>query len=203
MGASGGDRRCNTLTLSAHWQRRHGDPLASGQRWYCPVCSARYKTGSGVLVEFVGGDASYYLRADFPPKALQEVKWASVQRGHANAITPEALLAAIPDAAPASACYTRRVEGLILNGRELTSVYLYDMDALDRIPRLDWTALLERGNPGRTVAAAGALPGPTGMGPRPELGERTWVAPGFAKGLTSIMKDISNYKCWINNLQIR
>ena len=26
-GRKWGDRRCNTLTLSAHWQRRHGDPL--------------------------------------------------------------------------------------------------------------------------------------------------------------------------------
>ena len=172
-GRKWGDRRCNTLTLSAHWQRRHGDPLATGQRWYCPVCQARYKTGSGVLVEFVGGDCSYYLRADFPPKAIQEVKWASVQRGHGGALTPEALLAAIPDAAPASACYTRRVEGVMVNGRELSGVYMYDEDALAQIPRLDWTAILEHGNPSRAAPpqgsaarVAGSLPA-AGLAPAP------------------------------------
>ena len=46
-----GYERCHTATLSASWKRRHDDPVATKQRWYCPVCESRYTPNNGVLAE--------------------------------------------------------------------------------------------------------------------------------------------------------
>ena len=118
-----GTEHCGTMTLSSQWTRRHEDPLAQKQRWYCPACGARYKTTSGVLVELVHGGATHHVRADFPPESIQEVKWASVQRSHDHATTPETLLAAIPDAAPASGVVLQKIPTLPGN-------WLYNREAL-------------------------------------------------------------------------
>ena len=126
------------MTLSSQWKRRHEDPLARKQRWYCPACDARYKTTSGVLVELVYGGATHYVRADFPPETIQEVKWACVQRAHDHARTPEALLASIPDAAPASGIVLQKMEGL-------PGSWLYNREALASIPPLNWAKLFTEG----------------------------------------------------------
>ena len=131
-----GGEICASMMLSSHWVRRAEDPLATGQRWYCRVCNARYKTNSGVLVEMVCQGEVTYLRADFPPDAMQQVKWASVQRSHPDAVTPTALLEAIPDAQPMTQSgFLRRKEGF-------TGVWTYDHVALLSVPKLQWGTLL-------------------------------------------------------------
>ena len=60
---------CGTAIRSDLWDRFHEDALASGQRWYCKVCTARYKVKWGVLCEIVHPDRCLYTLAEFPPHA--------------------------------------------------------------------------------------------------------------------------------------
>ena len=73
-----------------------------------------------------------------PPESIQEVKWASVQRTHEHATTPESLLAAIPDAAPASGVVLQKIP-------TLPASWLYNREVLEDIPRLDWAMLYRDG----------------------------------------------------------
>ena len=66
-----GYERCNTLTISSGWFRKHSDPLAYGQKWYCTICRARYKTTQGVLVLFTHNGVESYVRAAIPPDHMQ------------------------------------------------------------------------------------------------------------------------------------
>ena len=38
---------CRTVTLSNWWKKKHADPLATKQKWYCPHCEAGYTKRSG------------------------------------------------------------------------------------------------------------------------------------------------------------
>ena len=89
-------------------------------------------------MELVHGGATHYVCADFPPESIQEVKWASVQRAHDHATTPETLLAAIPDAALASGVVLPKIP-------TLPGSWLYNDEALEGIPRLDWAMLYRDG----------------------------------------------------------
>ena len=146
-----GQEKCGTMHLSSQWKRRHANPLAAQQRWYCPCCEARYKTTSGCLVEMVFKGATHYVRADFPPESIQEVKWAAVQRAYPEASTPIALLAAIPDAAPASGVVLQPIP-------DHKGSWFYNREALESIPRLDWARLYHEGG-GSAAAAAAAEAG--------------------------------------------
>ena len=86
----------------------------------------------------VHNGTSHFVRADFPPESFQEVKWASVQRAHDDAATPEALLAAIPDAAPTCGVVLQKVPNL-------PASWFFNRAALDDIPRLDWAVLYAEG----------------------------------------------------------
>ena len=86
----------------------------------------------------VHNGTSHFVRADFPPESFQEVKWASVQRAHDHATTPETLLASIPDAAPASGVVLQKMEGL-------PGSWLYNREALAAIPPLNWARLFTEG----------------------------------------------------------
>ena len=41
------DWPCRTVTLSSWWKKKHADPLATKQKWYCPHGEASYKTKWG------------------------------------------------------------------------------------------------------------------------------------------------------------
>ena len=58
---------CNTLIESKQWDRLHEDPNATGQRWYCCNCGAKYRTKFGVLIEWKINGIAHYLLAELPP----------------------------------------------------------------------------------------------------------------------------------------
>ena len=60
---------CGTMVISDMWDRRHEDPLAVNQRWYCKICTAKYKTTLGVICEMVHPrpQIAAYVLAEHPP----------------------------------------------------------------------------------------------------------------------------------------
>jgi len=132
-GRQWGAERCTTLTVSSLWDRLKTDPLASGQRWYCPVCKARYKTSNGVMVEMMIQGVSYYLKAPFPTDDIIDLKAMAVERYHAGAKSPEELLKAIPEAHPVGA------EWLVATEHDGT--YSYQEAVFEDIPSLNWDQL--------------------------------------------------------------
>ena len=96
-GVAGG--KCGTATASQHRDKLKLDPMATGQRWYCPVCNKKYKTTFGLIVEITGlaGPTSgHYAHAEFPPQALLDSKLMMIERQLEPYKTPEALLNALP-----------------------------------------------------------------------------------------------------------
>ena len=132
-GRKWGTERCHTLTVSSLWNRLHQDPIASGQRWYCPVCEARYKPANGVMVEMLIQGVSYYIKAPFPTDDIIDLKAMAVETYHAGAQSPEELLKAIPEAHPLGA------EWLVATRYEGT--YSYQEAVFEDIPSLDWNQI--------------------------------------------------------------
>ena len=129
------------------------DPLACKQRWYCPVCFARYRTTNGVMVQMVCNGVDRFVRATFPEHGLQQVKWTSVQRSHAQATTPEALLQAIPEAAIHPNRVIQPVKGHL-------GAYFFDGEAFDQIPCFDWAKLFTEDFLGGKETGEGGPPAP-------------------------------------------
>ncbi len=71
---------CATIQSSATWARKHQDPLAPKQVWYCRVCGCSYKTTMGVMLEMRRGDQSFYMKAAFPPDDIQDNKKAKTKK---------------------------------------------------------------------------------------------------------------------------
>ena len=90
---------------------------------------------------------THYSRADFPPESIQEVKWTAVLRAHPEAKTPQAVLEAIPDAAPSTSLVLQPVPGH-------AGSWFFNRAALEDIPPLDWAQLYLHG--GGTAAVADA-----------------------------------------------
>ena len=85
---NGGGRagKCEAITLAKDWDKLLGDPLASGQRWYCPACGARYATAFGLLMEMKigggeGGHKILYARVKFPDTRGLDMKALFIQFG--------------------------------------------------------------------------------------------------------------------------
>ena len=131
-----GNEFCRTVTVSSHWRRKFSDPLSAKQRWYCPVCECRYKTTMGVLVEFRIGMELRYAMAEFPPMALQKVKWTAVQRKFGVDCTPEEFCRRIPEARVYDSAILHKVQGF-------DQCYTYNVEALREAPTFNWTALLQ------------------------------------------------------------
>ena len=130
-----GQDRCCTMIASSQWNRKHLDPCAIKQRWYCRVCQARYTTTSGVMIQMVVDGQSRFIRAEFPPQALQNIKWHQVRETHKGALTPEALLDAIPEASPLSEAATiEEVPGM-------QGVYSFIAVVHDSKANFDWNSL--------------------------------------------------------------
>ena len=69
------------------WDVFKEDLAATGQRWYCKCCYAKYKTKYGVL-------------AELPPFDIQDAKFMRLERDFKQYTSPEALLAALPNVHP-------------------------------------------------------------------------------------------------------
>ena len=86
------------------WGRMLEDPqIAAGQRWYCPLCAARYRTRHGVLVDIVikgQRQQALYAKADFPPDDIKDLKAMAVEHKLRHATRPQELLASCPTIYP-------------------------------------------------------------------------------------------------------
>ena len=156
---------CSTLTTSSAWHRKHQDPLESKQKWYCPVCGAKYKTNSGTMVQMALDGESLFVRAEIPTEAFKQIKAASVQRTHPQATTPEDLLRAIPEAAVRATDWLRPVEGK-------RGVYTYLEEAFNDVPLLKWEQLLSECLLERSVP-----PPPPPLPHEPAMGRGRGVQP--------------------------
>jgi hypothetical protein len=108
--AGGVNNICWTMINSKNWTQFFEDPIADGQRWYCKVCLARYKTSFGVLIEIVQKHAVNYMMADYPPDSIGDVRAAAMEREHENANTPAELFAAVPNLVPAGKLLLRQID---------------------------------------------------------------------------------------------
>jgi hypothetical protein len=108
--AGGANNVCWTMINSKNWTQLHEDPIADGQRWYCKICGAKYKTSFGVLIEIVQQHAVSYMMADYPPDSIGDVRAAAMEREHANANTPAELFAAVPNLVPESKLHLQPID---------------------------------------------------------------------------------------------
>ena len=67
---------CRTVTRSAYWKKKHEDPLAAKQKWYCPHCEAGYNTKFGVIVQIIVKRAAFGM-----PEATEEDDNFEIQAG--------------------------------------------------------------------------------------------------------------------------
>ena len=124
---------CCTVIITSAWSRLKDDPAATGQRWYCNTCGARYATKYGVLLEFVIDYKGYYMKAPFPERDWQDVKNMAVQRRFQKATTPEELLALLPDVHPTTNEW--------LKAAPAYGVYCFDKTAFEQVTPLPWDHL--------------------------------------------------------------
>ena len=79
--AGGSAYPCGTVMESHAWDRLHSNPLQQKQRWYCNVCSAKYKTKYGVLVQVLlppcdahPEGSVQWMRAEVPDTDHEDVR---------------------------------------------------------------------------------------------------------------------------------
>ena len=77
--SGGASNQCNTLILSKDWERMKQDPLATGQRWYCKVCFARYAHKFGQVVEVSYKDQVFYFWALPPDIVVEDIRAMSYE----------------------------------------------------------------------------------------------------------------------------
>ena len=82
------------------WDRFKEDPAATGQRWYCKMCHAKYKTKYGVLVEMINGSQACYCLGELPPFDIQDAKMMAIEQHFSQYNSPAELLAALPTIHP-------------------------------------------------------------------------------------------------------
>ena len=124
------------MTLSKHWRRLLPEEGAVGQRWYCPVCDARYKTTMGVLCEIGIRGTYYYCRAAHPEHDVQDLKCMAIEQAdNGRSKTPQELIDSLGDMHPMD-------KGDIcvpVPGKDAT--YKIPHDVLAGLPTLDWPQL--------------------------------------------------------------
>ncbi len=72
--AGGTEYPCNTVIEAMAWDRLKEEMEATGQRWYCKCCHAKYKTKYGVLVEMINHNQACYCKGELPPFDIQDAK---------------------------------------------------------------------------------------------------------------------------------
>ena len=129
--------QCKTLTANADWKRLHEDPLAYHQRWYCPVCTARYATKFGLLVELVQNGRPIYLRTTFPCRDVQDLKNMMVERSYGQNVTTAAeLLQKIPAVSPLAQDLLRPVDGK-------PGSYDFNNETFEKMQEFRWESFFE------------------------------------------------------------
>ena len=78
------DGCCGTVIVSKAWLRKLAEPWASGQKWYCNCCTAKYRTTMGMLTEIHASDGSVYWIVSSFPGGMNDVKWMAVEENTAK-----------------------------------------------------------------------------------------------------------------------
>ena len=67
---------CRTLVPARQWDRKDPDQpeYAPNQRWYCPVCTTRYKAVFGKLLKWRIKDVHVYMKASIPDQVIWDYK---------------------------------------------------------------------------------------------------------------------------------
>ena len=140
--AGGDDGPCNTVTPSTEWGRLHESMVATGQRWYCPDCSARYKPKYGMLVELRIGLNIFYALAKTPEDAPKDLE----RRTHCQ--TPEELLENLRSVWPLDS-------GEILRplGAGAPNSFKITKEDMGKLPFLPWDQLYNLGVKPQVVEA--------------------------------------------------
>jgi hypothetical protein len=140
----GTEHACNTVIEGETWVRWHEDPLATGQRWYCPLCSTKYKTKFGVLVELHIAGSVYFLLAEYP-KAWNDVKHMKVEFDFAKQVsTPKELYDKIMAVQPYTGDGFLRpaMPHEVLAGRSTDGIYRFaDKAAFTGMAKWSWDDL--------------------------------------------------------------
>jgi hypothetical protein len=136
---------CATLTASKRWIRSHADPLASGMRYYCSSCGARYRPKYGLLVELFELESAgrAYALAEFNADML-DVKGIDMELRLGDSVsTPEQLFAAIPDVLPVDTQVLRplRAEEYDYRAEKGFSFKVVDYPLMARLPKWSWDQL--------------------------------------------------------------
>ena len=134
--AGGGEWPCRTAISSKLWARLFADPMKTGQRWYCKVCTARYRAKFGVLIEIIRGDKALYCKADCPDDHVKDAKAMIIERNTqaAGHRTPEELYRALPVMRPMD-------RGDLLTATGATGHFTIDKEAWSLMPTLKWTVI--------------------------------------------------------------
>ena len=102
------------------------------------MCHAKYKTTNGVLIEWIINGKAHICRADFPPAYIENVRDGLSLLRNRNAVSPAALLDAIP------ASWPRSTSLVPLTGPG-EGWYKYDPDELAHVPCCNWASFFEMG----------------------------------------------------------
>ena len=134
--------RCGTVIISKIWDRRKEDPLATGQRYYCNCCNAKYRHASGSLLQIqVPGSDPAICRATNPPRDNEYLK-AMYLDDELDPTSRADLDNRIPEAIPYA-------EGTLLRQAELKDMYsssmstygvfkIIDVLAFEQMPLFPW-----------------------------------------------------------------
>ena len=137
-----GTDSCGTVIASKVWDRLKDDPLASGQRYYCNCCNARYKHENGSLLEIqTPGCVPVFCRATNPPYDNQDVK-AMYLEDELDPSSPEDLYSRIPEALPfADGTFIRQALKSELHNPQSDNYGVYrivDVPSFKRMKRFPW-----------------------------------------------------------------
>ena len=116
------------------------DPLASKQRWYCKVCSARYQTRNGVVCELVynkgkATEIAMYAYAEFPAQGIMDAKLMKIEQSFSRCQSPQELYDSLPSLKPCGK-NERLVESMDFPGH-----HKFVGISLENLPKLDWFQL--------------------------------------------------------------
>ena len=109
-------------------------PRSDRQKWYFPVCTAKYNTNLGIMIELATEGERYHLKAAFPTRDIESIKALVVERahghGHSNA---EELLKQLPEIHPMNKEWLKPTAS--------PSAYSCEKLLFDTLPVLDWDTL--------------------------------------------------------------
>jgi hypothetical protein len=132
--AGGGTYPCNTVIEAMAWDRLKVELEATGQRWYCKMCYAKYKTKYGVLVEMINGTQACYCLGELPPFDLQDAKLMAIQQHFSQYNSPAELLAALP-------CIKPLARGDFLKETSFAGHYTFNAEMMAGLESMNWSQL--------------------------------------------------------------